>query len=81
MRLTAKLMGVTVAIAILGVTLLPMGPLAAASGDEIIKSRIEFMGSKIYGHFKVLAAYAKKGRGSLSDVKNTRVLYQTLQNK
>jgi len=75
MHNVVKLMGFVVATTILGVTLLPMGPSHAASGEEAIKARIYFMKNDIYDHFKVLAAFSKKGVGSLDDVeKNARAL-------
>jgi len=75
MRLAVKIMGFVVATAVSGVTLLAMGPSHAASGEEVIKARINFMKDEMEGHWKPLAAYAKNGKGSLADVeKNARAL-------
>lgn len=54
--------------AIFAVTLLPAMLSYAASGEEIIKNRVAFMEDEIGGQWKILAAFAKNGTGSLSDV-------------
>ena len=47
----------------------------AASGEEVIKSRVAFMEDEMEGHWKPLAAFAKSGSGSLADVeKNARAI-------
>ena len=75
MRIAVKIMGFVVATAVSGVTLLPMGPSHAASGEEVIKARIDFMKDEVEAHWKPLAAYAKSGTGSLADVeKSARAL-------
>lgn len=57
--------------------LLPVALSYAASGQEVIKTRIDFMKSELEDHWKPLAAYAKAGQGSLADVeKNARALAQ-----
>ncbi|MDH3288504.1 MAG: cytochrome c [Betaproteobacteria bacterium] len=68
MRLAAKIVGFVVVTAVSAVTLLPMGPSHAASGEEVIKARVDFMKDEMNGHWKPLAAYAKSGKGSLADV-------------
>lgn len=75
MRLSVKIMSFVAATAVSGVTLLPMGPSHAASGEEVIKARIEFMQDEMEAQWKTLAAYAKSGTGSLADVeKSARAL-------
>jgi len=75
MRIAVKIMSFLVVTAASGVTLLPMGPSHAASGEEVIKARIAFMQDEMEGHWKTLAAYAKSGTGSLADVeKSARAL-------
>ena len=75
MRFSVKLMGFVVATVVSGVTLLPMGPSHAASGEEVIKARIDFMKDELEGNWKTLAAYVKTGSGSLADVeKSARAL-------
>ncbi len=68
MRVAVKIVGFLVVAAVSGVTLLPAGLSHAASGEEVIKARVNFMEDEIGGHWKVLAAYAKNGQGSLGDV-------------
>jgi cytochrome c556 len=75
MRLAVKMMGLAVVTAVSGAALLPMGPSHAASGEEVIKARIDFMDDEIGGHWKPLAAFAKAGKGSLADVEeNARAI-------
>lgn len=75
MRLVVKIMGFAAATAVFGSSLLSMGPSYAASGEEAIKARIDFMKGEMSDHWNPLAAYAKKGKGSLADVeKNARAL-------
>ena len=75
MRIAVKISSLVVATAVCGVTLLPMGPSHAASGEEVIKARVAFMQDEMEGHWKILAAYAKNGTGSLVDVeKSARAL-------
>ncbi len=75
MRVAIKIMGLVVVIAVSGVTLLPVGLSHAASGEEVIKARIDFMQDEVEGQWKTLAAFAKAGNGSLADVeKSARAL-------
>ena len=75
MRLAARIVGFGAATIISGVILWPIAPSYAASGEEIIKARVNFMEEEVQGHWKPLAAFASKGRGSLADVeKNARAL-------
>lgn len=76
-----KLMGFVLATTILGVSLLPLERSHAASGEDVIKARIYFMKNDIYEHFKVLAAYSKKGVGSLADVEENARALAELSNK
>ena len=68
MHPAAKIMGLVAATAVSGVTLLPMGLSYAASGEEVIKARVNFMKDEMERHWKPLAAFASKGVGSLADV-------------
>jgi cytochrome c556 len=61
MRLAIGILGVIAAAIVSGGT-------HAASGEEVIKARINFMKDEMEGHWKPLAAYASKGTGSLADV-------------
>ena len=80
MRIVVKIMGVVVATVVSGVTLLPMGPSYAASGEEVIKARIDFMKDEMEVQWKTLAAYAKNGTGSLADVeKSARALVEIVK--
>lgn len=75
MRFPIKLLGFVMASAALGATWLPAGTANAASGEEVIKARVNFMKDEIEAHWKPLAAYASKGKGSLADVqKNAEAL-------
>lgn len=75
MHVAVKIMGLVVVTVVLGITLLPVGLSHAASGEEVIKARIDFMKDEVQGHWKTLAAYAKAGNGSLADVeKSARAL-------
>ncbi len=75
MRLAAKIVSFVVVTAVSGVALWPMGPSYAASGEDAIKARVDFMNDEIYARFTPLAAYAKKGKGSLADVEeNARAI-------
>jgi cytochrome c556 len=50
-------------------------PASAQSGEEVIKSRINFMKDEMERHWEPLAAFAAKGIGSLADVdKNATAL-------
>ena len=75
MRLAARIMGLVTATVVSGVTLLSIAPAQAASGEEVIKARIDFMKDEIESHWKPLAAFVRKGAGSLADVeKNATAL-------
>jgi len=75
MRVAVKIIGLVVVAAVSGVPLLPVGLSHAASGEEVIKVRIDFMKDELEGNWKTLAAYAKAGSGSLADVeKSARAL-------
>lgn len=71
----AKVIGFIAVTVVSGLMLLPTGVSYSASGEEVIKARINFMKDDIEAHWKPLAAYASKGKGSLADVeKNAGVL-------
>lgn len=75
MRIAVRIMSFLIVTAVSGVTLLPMGPSHAASGEEVIKARVAFMEDEMGGQWQILAAYAKSGKGSLADVeKSARAL-------
>jgi len=64
-----------ISAAVSAVTLLQVELSYAASGQEVIKTRIDFMKDDLEEHWRHLAAYAKAGKGSLADVeKNARAL-------
>ena len=71
MRFPIKLLAFAVVTAALGATLLPAGTAHAASGEDVIKARVNFMKDDVEAHFKILAAYAKSGKGSLADVEKS----------
>jgi len=76
-----KFFGIAVASAALGATLLPAGTLYGASGEEVIKARVNFMKDEIEAHWKPLAAYASKGKGSLADVQKNAEAMEKLAPK
>jgi len=81
MRLAIKLMVLAVAAIVSSVTLLPATTSRAASGEEVIKARVDFMDDEIGGKWKILAAYAKSGKGSLADVEKHAVALSKLAKK
>ena len=75
MQFPVKSKGFVVVAAALGALFLPAAMSYAASGEEVIKARVNFMKDEIEAHWKPLAAYASKGKGSLADVqKNAEAL-------
>ena len=54
---------------------------SAQSGEEVIKSRINFMKDEMEAHWKPLAAFAAKGVGSLADVEKNATALATLAKK
>lgn len=81
MRFAVKLMGFALVTAVSNFTLAPTQPSYAASGEEVIKSRVNFMEDDIGGHWKILAAYAKSGKGSLADVEKAAMELAKLAKK
>ncbi len=71
MRIMINIMGFAVVTAVSAVTLPPVSPSHAASGEEVIKARIAFMEDEVGAQWKTLAAYAKNGTGSLADVEKS----------
>jgi cytochrome c556 len=55
------------AVSLSGIALVSIGHTQAASGEEVIKARIDFMEDKMEGNWKPIAAFVK-GKGSLADV-------------
>lgn len=64
-----------------GTALLPMGLSYAAGGEEVIKARINFMKEDIGDQWETLAAFASKGKGSLSDVEKSAAALAKLAGK
>jgi cytochrome c556 len=81
MRHGARFAGVVVAGAVLGVMLSPPPVLGAASGEEVIKARVDFMEHQIGDHWKVLANFAKNGKGTLQDVEQNALALADLAKK
>jgi len=81
MRLAFKMMGFALATAVSGAIFLPIGPSYAASGEEVINARADFMKDELGGHWKILAAYAKSGKGSLADVEENAMALAKLAKK
>lgn len=71
MRLVDRIVSIAAAAAISGVALYPAAPLYAASGEEIVKARVDFMEEDLGRHWKTLAAFGKSGKGSLADVEKS----------
>ena len=71
MHFAVKLMVFAVVTAVFGTMLLRSETSHAASGEEVIKSRVNFMEDDIGAQWKVLAAFAKSGKGSLADVEKS----------
>ena len=61
MQFPVKSKGFIVVAAALGTLVLPAPASYAASGEEVIKARVNFMKDEIEAHWKPLAAYASKG--------------------
>lgn len=76
-----KIPGFVMATAISAVMLLPAAPSHAASGEETIKARVSFMEDDMGGHWKILAAFAKNGTGSLDDVEKNATALAKLADK
>jgi cytochrome c556 len=81
MHFMFKIRGVAVTIAMCGVAWLSVGPTHAASGEEVIKARVNFMEQDIGSHWKPLAAFGSKGIGSLADVEKNAAALAALAKK
>ena len=81
MHLAAKVTGLIAATAVSGIMFLFVGASYAASGEKVIKARINFMKDEIQGQFKILGAYAKSGKGSLADVEKSAMALAKLAEK
>lgn len=81
MRLAVKLMGIALVTAVSSFILAPTETSYAASGEEIINSRVSFMEDDLGSHWKTLAAYAKSGKGSLADVEESAMELAKLARK
>jgi cytochrome c556 len=81
MHFAVKLMGIALVTAVSSLILAPAQTSYAASGEEIIKARVNFMEDDIGAHWKVLAAYAKSGKGSLADVEESAMELAKLAKK
>lgn len=71
MRGSAIFLSAAIMSAIAATLLLSTGSPQAASGEAIIKARVDFMKNDIGKNWDVLANYAKKGTGSLADVEKS----------
>ena len=74
----ARFVAVTI---VAGITVWPVAQSYAASGEEVIKARINFMKDEMEAHWKPLAAYASKGTGSLTDVEKNAMALAELAKK
>lgn len=81
MRLDIKIVGLTAVIAVAAVLLVPMGSPTAASGEEVIKSRLNFMKKVVRKHFNTINAYAKSGKGTPADIEKSAIALQKLAKK
>ena len=81
MHLAVKVVGIVIAASASSMALLPIGPSYAASGEEVIKNRVNFMEEEIGAQWKVLAAFAKGGKGSLADVEKSASALVSLSKK
>jgi cytochrome c556 len=68
MRFPVGIVGVATAMFVSGMALIAAQSSHAASGDEVINARIDFMKEDLGGHWRTLAAFAKGGKGTLADV-------------
>lgn len=68
MRFSVRLVGLAATMLVSGVVLFPVQSSHAASGEEVINARLDFMKEDLGGHWRVLAAFAKAGKGTLADV-------------
>lgn len=66
MRISAGMKKVTAAVSLAGIALVSIGHTHAASGEEVIKTRIDFM-ENMEKHWRQIAAFVK-GKGTLADV-------------
>ena len=71
MHFAVRLMVFSVVAAVSGAILLAAESSYAASGEEVIKARKNFMEDGLEDQWNVLAAYAKNGKGSLADVEKS----------
>lgn len=71
MRLGHKTMKLAAVASFAVFALLPVTSSYAASGEEVIKARIAFMENELGGQWKILAAFARNGTGSLADVEKS----------
>ena len=70
MRVMTPFLGLVVATAS-SLAIWGAGLAQAASGEEIIKARVNFMEEDIGREWKILANFAKNGTGSLADVEKS----------
>ena len=70
MRVIRPFLGLVVAAAS-SLAMWNAGLAQGASGEEIIKARVNFMEEDIGSEWKVLANFAKNGKGSLADVEKS----------
>ncbi len=80
MRVGRNFRNLVVAL-VAGVGALPVGQLYAASGEDVIKSRVTYMRDELQGQWKVLAAFGKAGTGSLAEVEKSAATLVELSKK
>ena len=80
MRKALAITAVVVAGAVCG-ALVPAPSSQAASSDDVVKARVKFMDDDIGDHWKVLADFAKNGKGSLQDVEKHALALAELAKK
>lgn len=80
MSLAVGIKTVATAVIFFGVAVAGAKNTHAASGEEVIKARIQFMEDKMEGNWKPIAAFVK-GKGSLADVEKHAMAIAKLANE
>jgi cytochrome c556 len=81
MHFACRIVGLAVTASVSSFLLLAATSTQAASGEEIIKARINFMEEDVQGQWRILAAFAKAGKGSLADVEKSAMAIANLSKK
>lgn len=66
-----RILGLLMVVSASIIAMWPVSPARAASGEEVIKARVNFMEEEMGREWKVLANFAKNGKGSLADVEKS----------